>query len=459
VVRLRERARHPAWELRVTARWLALDAPVHVAAWRWADDGDLQAVLISDPAVREDPVAVFERLRAAGPISPTRIGHISPSHRIVQTVLRSDEFHTTRVQTGLPRPLRLIERWTRGGHLHPLQPPSLLSVDPPEHSRYRALVSSVFTARAVAALRPQVQAVADELLDEAEAAGPDGAPVDIVPRYCARLPVAVISEILGVPPEDRGRVLEFGELAAASLDVGLSLDTFRDVERGLCDFDAWLSEHLAQLRRNPGDDLMSQLAHASIDGQQLDHDELRATAGLVLVAGFETTVNLLGNGMKLLLDHPDQLAVLAADPARWPNAVEEVLRTESPVLATARLAARDTTVEGYPVAEGEVVTLLLAAANRDPELFTDPNSFDVTRSNAGKHLAFSAGRHYCLGAALARLEGEIGLRTVFERFPRLRLAGPAARRPTRVLRGWAHLPVQLAPVPAADVDRALPRRS
>lgn len=444
MVRLRERARHPVWEARVAARWLALDAPVHLAARRWAAEGDPQALLISEPAARENPLAVFEQLRAAGPISRTRIGHISPSHRIVQAVLRSDEFHTTRVQSGLPRPLALVERWTRGGHLHPLQPPSLLSVDPPEHPRYRALVSSVFTARAVGALRPQVQAIADELLDEAQAAGRGGGPVDIVPRYCARLPVAVISEILGVPPSEREQVLEFGELAASSLDVGLPLGTFRDVERGLCQFDAWLSDHLAELRRNPGTDLMSQLTQASIDGQRLDQDELRATAGLVLVAGFETTVNLLGNGIKLLLDHPDQRAVLAADPSLWPNAVEEVLRIESPVLATARLAAQDTAVEGYPVAEGEMVSLLLAAANRDPDVFADPNSFDVARPNAGKHLAFSAGRHYCLGAALARLEGEVGLRTVFERFPGLRLDGPATRRPTRVLRGWAHLPVRLA---------------
>jgi cytochrome P450 len=171
--------------------------------------------------------------------------------------------------------------------------------------------------------------------------------------------------------------------------------------------------------------------------------ELRATAGLVLAAGFETTVNLLGNGTWLLLRHPDQLAVLRDDPSRWPTAVDEALRMESPVQMTARIARHATTLAGVPVAEGEMVILLLAAANRDPQVFEDPLRFDVTRANASRHLAFSGGRHYCLGAALARAEGEVGLKTLFDRFPDLTLAGEGRRRSTRVLKGFASLPVRL----------------
>jgi cytochrome P450 len=170
---------------------------------------------------------------------------------------------------------------------------------------------------------------------------------------------------------------------------------------------------------------------------------LRATAGLVLVAGFETTVNLLGNAVRLFVDHPDQLAVLQHDPDRWPNAVDEVLRVESPVQLTARTARTTTQLAGRQIPQGGLVAVLLAGANRDPDLFDGPAAFDVTRSNANRHLAFSGGRHYCLGAALARLEGEIALRSLFTRYPRLAGAGSGTRRPTRVLRGWATLPVRL----------------
>jgi cytochrome P450 len=174
-----------------------------------------------------------------------------------------------------------------------------------------------------------------------------------------------------------------------------------------------------------------------------------ATAGLVLAAGFETTVNLLGNGIRMLLDTPDQLATLAARPELWPNAVEEILRLESPVQLSARVATKDTDIEGTVVRQGEGVIIYLAGANRDPKLFTDPHRFDVERENAGKHLSFSGGRHFCLGAALARAEGEVGLRTFFERFPDARLAGGGSRRDTRVLRGWSSLPITLGAARAA----------
>lgn len=301
-------------------------------------------------------------------------------------------------------------------------------------------MSSVFTPRAVAALRQRVEEKANALLDELAC---DTGVVDVVDRYCAQLPVAVIGEVLGVPEHDRARVLQFGELAAPSLDFGLSWAQYRDVAHGLACFDDWLAEHLQRLRRTPGDDLMSALIRTSEDGAHLTDAELRATAGLVLAAGFETTVNLLGNGIRLLIDAPDQLEALRERPENWSTAVEEILRVESPVQLSARTAVVDTEVAGRPIRRGDTVLIYMAAANRDPAVFTDPHRFDVERANAGRHLAFSGGRHFCLGAALARAEGEVGLAAFFRRFPEVRAAGAGVRRDTRVLRGWSSLPVTL----------------
>jgi cytochrome P450 len=303
-------------------------------------------------------------------------------------------------------------------------------------------VSSVFTPRAVGALRDRVEETANTLLDRLEASGrPDV--VDVVAKYCSQLPVTVIGDILGVPEPARPRILEFGELGAPSLDIGLSWAQYRQVYRGIEGFNGWLADHLQALRRNPGDDLMSQIIQASDEDAHLSDDELQALAGLVLAAGFETTVNLLGNGIRMLLDAPDHLDTLAARPELWPNTVEEILRLESPVQLTARMANKDTEIAGVPVRHGEGVIIYLAAANRDPKVFADPHRFDIERDNAGKHMSFSGGRHFCLGAALARAEGEVGLRTFFDRYPNARLAGTGSRRDTRVLRGWLSLPVEL----------------
>ncbi|MCK0516461.1 cytochrome P450 [Williamsia sp. DF01-3] len=421
-------------------RWIAAHGIVRHMLTRAARGGDLQAMLLADPSARADPQQVFETIRASGPLVKTRINHISVSHRVAHDLLRSDNFRVTELGANLPGPLRWAERRTRSTALHPLKPSSLLAVEPPEHTRYRKLVSSVFTPRAVARMREMVQGKADSLLDEMSSGAGE---IDIIDKYCAQLPVAVISTILGVPDNERQRVLEFGEQAAPSLDIGLSWDQFRRVEDVLERFDAWLANHLDELRRNPGDDLMSELIMATDEGVGLTNDELRATAGLVLAAGFETTVNLLGNGIRLLLDNPDQLDILQQDPALWPNAVEEMLRLESPVQLTARRAKHDLTLEGRSLAQGDHVVLILAGANRDPEVFDDPYRFDVTRENANKHLSFSGGRHYCLGASLAKAETEVGLKTLFERFPHITSAGDAVRRDTRVLHGWSTLPVDL----------------
>ncbi|WP_278220169.1 cytochrome P450 [Mycolicibacterium gadium] len=421
--------------------WLSVHGLIRGFAKVVARRGDPRGRLLADPTVRSNPIGFIEELRARGPLVRCRGLYMTVDHKVVNDLLRSDDFHVFALGSNLPKPMQWVADRTRPDLLHPIQPPSMLSVEPPQHTRYRKLVSSVFTVRAVAALRDRVQESANALLDDLTDAGT----VDIVDRYCSQLPVTVIGDILGVPDDARPRILEFGELGAPSLDIGLTWTQYKTVYRGIRGFNDWLSNHLRELSRNPGDDLMSQIIVASQDaeGGPLTHQELLATAGLVLAAGFETTVNLLGNGIRMLVDSPQHLDTLAERPELWPTAVEEVLRLDSPVQLSARIAMRDIEVEGALVKRNEGVILYLAGANRDPNVFDDPHRFDIERDNAGKHLSFSGGRHFCLGAALARAEGEVGLKTFFERFPDARLAGEGSRRQTRVLRGWSSLPISL----------------
>jgi cytochrome P450 len=426
--------------MRQRIRWLALHGVVRGWSAIGVRRGDPQARLIADPEVRANPAAFADEMRPKGPVIRCRAMLMTVDYRVANELLRSDDFRVSSLGGDLPAPLRWVIGKTATGLLHPIEPPSLLSIEPPDHTRCRKLVSSVFTARAVAALRERVQRTANGLLDNLD---DERGVVDVVAHYCAQLPVAVICDILGVPDQDRPRILHFGELAAPSLDIGLSWRQYLRVHQGLLGFNTWLAEHLQQLRRNPGDDLLSQLIQASDGGARLDDRELQATAGLVLAAGFETTVNLLGNGIRMLLDTPEHLDTLAKRPELWPNAVEEILRLDSPVQLTARVALRNVDVAGTPVHRQEGIIIHLAGANRDPKVFRDPHRFDIERENAAKHLSFSGGRHFCLGAALARAEGEVGLRTFFERYPDARLAGAGARRDTRVLRGWSSLPIAL----------------
>ncbi|WP_395308609.1 cytochrome P450 [Mycobacterium sp. AMU20-3851] len=421
--------------------WLAMHGFVRGISTLFARRGDPQGRLITDRAIRADPVPFTEELRARGPIVKARVVFMTVDHKICSDVLRSEDFRVIALGSNLPKPLQWVIDRTKPDVLHPLQPPSMLSVEAPDHTRYRKLVSSVFTTRAVAALRDRVQDTANRLLDDlADAPGT----VDIVERYCGQLPVTVIADILGVPEADRHRVLQFGEHGAASLDIGLPWAEYQKVSAAVQGFNDWLSTHLQELRRNPGEDLMSQIIRSSEASEEpLTDRELVATAGLVLAAGFETTVNLLGSGIRLLLEHPEHLQTLAERPELWPTAVEEILRLESPVQLSARIAAKDAELGGRHIPAGSGVLVYIAGANRDPNVFTDPHRFDIERDNAGRHLSFSGGRHFCLGAALARAEGEVGLRTFFERYPDARLAGPGIRRDTRVLRGWSSLPIAL----------------
>jgi cytochrome P450 len=426
--------------LKPAVRWGLWHALPRTALRRYAREGDLQARLVMETAGTEPAElhALLGQVRERGRVVHGRFASMTVDHAAVRQILAGDDF----TSAFPPPPNKVVRRladWALFPYVHPVQPPSLLAVDPPDHTRYRKLVTRVFTNRAVARLRERTEQIAAELLDELD----PSQPVDLVATYCALLPVTVICEILGVPTADTDLILEFGAAAAPSLDIGLPWGTFREVESGLRDFDRWLDGHIARLRANPQDDLLSELVAAREDGVGLTDLELKSTAGLVLAAGFETTVNLLGNGIALLARHPEQRRLLEERPELWPNAVDEILRFDPPVLLTGRAALRDTPVADTVVNAGRVITGVVAGANRDPSVFTDPDSFDVARTNAREHLSFGHGRHHCLGASLARMEGEVGLRAIFARFPELRLVDGAERRPTRILRGYETLPAVL----------------
>jgi cytochrome P450 len=406
--------------------------------------GDIGARISIDPAVQDDPYPYYEQLRAQGRMVVTSLAPTTVDHAVCTAALRSPDFGSgARAPSELPGPVRLAIRLAHGGPLSPSEPPSMLAVDPPDHTRYRRLVTRAFSAKAIAALRGRVGEIADELLDAMAAKAAAGDPVDLVADYASLLPATVIAEMLGAPVEMRGQFLTWGAGAARALDPGLSFRDFRSSERHIAALQRWMVGHFDRVRRAPGDDILSALVAVHDEGQGLTDDELTSIAMLLLAAGFETTVNLLGNGVALLLRHPDQLAALRTGAASWATATDEVLRFDPPVQRTARLAHRDAEVAGERVRRGQLVVLMLAGANRDPAVFTDPLRFDVTRAGADRHLSFSQGIHYCLGAGLARMEGEIGLRALFERFPGLALAGPPHRRPTRLLRGFDAMPVTL----------------
>jgi len=433
--------------MRQVFRWGVRHGLIRWSSARGARAGEVAAGLMVDPAYALEPFPHYETLRAAGPLYDNGFAISTVSHAVTTAVLRSPDFGVIGGFSGnVPRWLLIAQAIGGSGPLGPVEPPSMLAVDQPDHTRYRKLVSRAFTARAVAALRSRTEEIADGLLT-----GLAGRrDVDLMTEYASLLPATVIAEMLGAPVAMSRQFLAWGAEAARSLDAGLSLGEFRRSERGLRALQRWMEGHFRHLRAHPGDNILSTLVHAESAEGKLSRDELAAIAMLLLAAGFETTVNLIGNGTALLVEHPDQRKRLLAEPALWPNAVDEILRFDSPVQRTGRIAKRDTEVAGVPVPSGRGVMTLLGGANRDPEVFDQPQRFDVARPNAGEHVAFSSGIHYCLGAGLARMEGEVGLRALFDRFPDLALAGTPHRRATRVLRGYATMPVRLT----ATADQA-----
>lgn len=327
---------------------------------------------------------------------------------------------------------------------------SLLSADPPDHTRLRKLVQPAFTGAVMEALRPRIQEIADDLLDAAErdaAARGERAPdrqMDLIKAFAYPLPVTVISEMLGIPREDRARVKTYTEdLLTGNRRRGQPLD--EPGRAKLREFHAYLRDLFERRRRAPTDDLISRLVHAEEDGDKLDADELLSMVMILYLAGHVTTVNLIGNAVVALMRHPDQLAKFRADPELAKGVVEETLRYWGPVdFIGRRMARQDLEIGGCPVAKGEPVVVSLAAADRDPKRFPNPEAFDVTRPEAGRHVAFGKGIHVCLGAPLARVEGQVALTALVRRFPELRSAVPPDELhwSGAFLRGFGKVPVR-----------------
>ncbi|MQA94450.1 MAG: cytochrome P450 [Streptosporangiales bacterium] len=385
------------------------------------------------PSFRQDPYPEFGRLREAGPLVRTASGTwVTAHHQVAGAVLRSPAFG----HGDGPSVQRRSD---------PNVPPSFLVLDPPEHTRLRGLVSRAFTARVVERLRPRVADVVTELLDDALETSRTKGSVNLIEALAYPLPVIVICELLGVPPEDQERFRTWSEALARGLDPDFMMPeeiaAKRTEARG--HFVEYFLELIERRRREPGDDLISGLLAIEAEGDRLSVADLLATLILLLVAGHETTVNLIGNGALALARHPDQLAAVRADPSLAPSLVEEVLRYDPPVQLTGRQALTDTELAGHAVRRGELMFLLIGGANRDPAVFDDPDRFDVTRA-PGRHYAFGLGVHFCLGAPLARLEGELALGELVRRSATIELAAPAPTyKDNLILRGLAELPLAL----------------
>src|SRR5918999_4764524 len=327
---------------------------------------------------------------------------------------------------------------------------SIISIDPHDHTRIRKLVQPSFTGRGMEAMRPSIQKTVDDLLDAAErdagARGetPGNRRMELVSQFAYPFPVAVISDLLGIPREDREQIRGWTE-NLLRVDRGRDEAMNEQVRQGLRDFTAYLKELFARKRREPTEDMISRMVLMEDDGDTLTEEETLATVFLMYLAGHVTTVNLVGNGVVALLTHPEQLAKLKADPSLLAKGVvEETLRYWGPVdFIGRRTAKQDVEVGGTVIAKGEQVTVNLASANRDPERFANADVFDISRPDANRHVAFGKGIHVCLGAPLARVEGQVAFATLFRRFPELRLAVPSeeVQWGGSFLRGFACLPI------------------
>ncbi len=328
----------------------------------------------------------------------------------------------------------------RRSSLPQMPDPTILFLDPPDHTRLRTLVNKAFTPKAVAALEPRIREMTHELLDAAE----DPAGFDLMEGLANPLPVMVIAEMLGVPLEERAQFREWSNRRARILEPLIDARTLRIANEASESLNTYFRSIIQTRRTEPRDDIISALVHVEEEGDRLTEREMLAMLRLLLVAGNETTTNLIGNGMLALLRHPEQLQVLREDPGRIPAAVEELLRYDSPVQATLRLVLEDTEVNGIPLRRDDNVLLLNGAANRDPAAFDHPDRLDIGRRD-NNHVAFGRGIHFCLGAPLARLEGRVAIEVLLERYPSLGLLSERpAFRTSVVLRGLETLPVKAA---------------
>jgi cytochrome P450 len=386
-----------------------------------------------DPEFVADPYPMYHRLRAEDPVHHSPLGFwVLTRYPDVLAMLRDPRL--------TKEPIAAFVAARFGVAVPPGLGLSMLDRDPPDHTRLRGLVSKAFTPRALERLRPEIQQIVDGLLDEAR----DRGSMDLIEEFAYPLPVRVICEMLGVPVKDHERFKAWG------LDIARGLDAImlppdspvgqRSVSgrRALAEY---FRELIAERRAAPRDDMLSALIAAEEAGDTLNEEELLATCILLLVAGHETTVNLIGNGTLALLRHPAELRKLRDNPGLIGTAVEELLRFDGPVQRTARIPSEDITIGDRTIPKGEMVMPFLGAADRDPTQFPDPDRLDITRAD-NRHIAFGMGVHFCLGAPLARMEGQIAINTLLARLPKLALSTDRPQfRQSLTLRGLQALPV------------------
>jgi len=398
------------------------------------------AQALKDPAVREDPYPLYASYREMGPLLPTAFGgYLLTRHADCFQVLRDARFSSNqRHQAGWENVEQLVEA-LGFGDLFAMFTRVMLFADPPDHTRLRRIVSKAFTPKAVEEMRPRIAQLVDDLLDAAAEKGE----MELVSDLAFPLPVTVISEMLGMPSSDHAQLQAWTSEAVKALDpsddftallpVGAAVQEMRD------HFDAFVAEK----RRSPGDDLTSALIAAEDDGESLTHDELLDTMILLFGAGHETTVNLITGGVLNLLRHPSELARLQADSTMIGTAVEELLRFGPPVQVSARTTTTEVELCGTTLEKGSQVVVMIAGANRDPEVFEDPDRLDIGRTE-NRHLAFGGGIHLCLGAPLARVEGQEAIGRLVQRFPALSLLDERVTwKETSTIRGPQSLRVSL----------------
>jgi cytochrome P450 len=408
-------------------------------------------VQLLDPSTRADPYPLYGQIREHGPLhlAETRLTAFS-SFADCDEVLRHPASASDSMKSSIVQ-----EQVAAGAEMRPLGPPGFLFLDPPDHTRLRGLVSKAFVPRVVKALEPDITAMVNGLLDAVASAGT----FDVIADLAYPLPVAVICRLLGVPLEDEPEFSRASALLAQGLDPFSTLNS-EDPERAEKRQEAgrWLREYLHGLvdvrRGAPREDLISGLIAAEEGGDHLTEDEIVATCNLLLIAGHETTVNLIANAVQAMLQQPSQWRALGTDPSRVGAVVEETMRYDPPVQLVMRIASEDMTIGDSPggqersdqgivtVPRGDTMLLLIAAAHRDPSVADRPDEFDPDRKSI-RHLGFGKGPHFCLGAPLARLEASIALSAVTARFPNARLAGEPVYKPNVTLRGLASLPVTL----------------
>ena len=389
-----------------------------------------------DDATRRNPYPTYARARREHPV------YAHPEYPIVSVFRYAD------IQAILKDSGTWSNRFPPPPGVDPelLGEPGLLGQDPPEHTRLRSLVNQAFTPRIIRSLEPRLGQIANELLDEAL----EKREVDLVEALTYPLPVIVIAEIIGVPSEDRGQFRRWSDAAVEDLGSGLFVPPTNERLRArqplFEEMSAYFSELAEERRRRPREDLLTGLVRAEHEGSKLTHDEMIQMLTLLLVAGNETTTTLIGNEVLELLDHPDALARLRTDLSLIPSAVEEVLRYSSPVQLDPRRAMRPVELHGQKIDADQIVICWLGSANRDEAVFDDPERFEIGRKD-NRHLGFGFGAHFCLGQSLARLEGQVALRTLLERTKSFERTddSPLPLHPSLVFRGVRRLPVRLVP--------------